>query len=312
MIKQQIVDSALVIEPSDLRHGTSVDLEINEQSGHVSRLRQYRVYLPSGYTEQQRYPLIMVLHGCRQTHLDIQAISGFDAIADRVGAIVVYPFITSYSGVRTSNCWGWWLTRQRQRGRGEVNDLFRIAENVITSYAVDDRRVHICGLSAGAAMSVACLASYSDFWTSGASIAGVPYGESERSVRVNRHVPVRRKLVSTLVRMLSRELVSDAPPLLVVQSNADKMVGPKLGANLRDTWTAVSDCHKEPSQLYSDITHGIGWRLEQYCKQGRTRVAHFLIDELEHGWPGGLPGEYSFPEAPNISELIWSFFDNCT
>ncbi len=308
MIRQNDLEVALDRHHVKAKGGQIVDHEILKQDGHVSRQRQYRVYLPKGYSENQQYPLILVLHGCKQDHLCIQDISGFDAIADREGVIVVYPFVTTYSGMRNSNCWGWWLTRQRQRGRGEVSDLHRIAEEVSELYSVDEKRRHICGLSSGAAMSVVSLASYSDFWTSGASIAGVPYGESSRSVKFIRQLPVVRKTVSTLVRLLKRELVAPAPPLLVIQSKADKTVGPKLGANLRDSWLAASGCEDEPDSLFSESMPEPSWRFEQYSSEGSLQVAHFLLDDSPHGWPGGLPGEFSVPEAPNVSELIWVFF----
>ena len=297
------------MEHAQTTGGKNIDLEIFKETGRVTRHRQYRVYVPADYSEDTSYPLIMVLHGCRQDHLAIQAITGFDAIADRVGAIVVYPFVSTYAGLRTQNCWGWWLSRQRQRGRGEVSDLKRIAEAVEAAYSVDSSRRHICGLSSGGGMTVASLAAYSDFWTSGASVAGVPFGESMRAVPVNPHMPARFKTVNTLVRMLSRELIADAPPLLIVQSNSDRMVEPKLGANLRDSWVKVSDCEQKVTCVQANVSRDVEWSMEQYCKQASVHVAHFLIDKLEHGWPGGLPGKFSFPDAPNVSELIWTFFD---
>lgn len=309
MLTQSLVSASLEMEHVLAPCGRTFEHEIGKETGRVLRHRKYTVYLPKGYTPKRSYPLLMVLHGCSQDHLEIQAITGFDAIADRVGAIVVYPFITSYSGLRTENCWGWWLRHERQRGQGEVADLREIAEDVCAGYSVDVGRRHICGLSSGAAMSVACLAAYSDYWASGASVAGVPYGESANSVQVSRHMPVRCKSVSTLVRLLSRELIAPAPSLLVVQSKADKMVGPRLGSNLRDSWVTVSGCEQNPTQVFEDESRGFAWMFEQYPSRGALQVGHFLLEDLEHGWPGGLPGGFCFPDAPNISELIWTFFE---
>ena len=310
VMNSQSVAGSLSTPHAAVARGLSIDHEIHKEAGRVSRYRQYRVYLPAGYDPEKSYPLLMVLHGCRQDHEAIQSISGFDAIADREGIIVVYPFVTTYAGLRTQNCWGWWLRRQRQRGRGEVTDLRRIAEDVSETYSVDTIRRHICGLSSGGAMSVACMAAYADFWSSGASVAGVPYGESTNSVKSSPHVVVRRKTLSTLVRLLSRELVADPPALLVIQSAHDRMVGPKLGENLRDSWIKVSTCAAEPSSVYADETHSVQWMFEQYDDGAQLQVAHFLMNDLDHGWPGGLPGKFSHPDAPNISELIWNFFSH--
>lgn len=308
MITHSELTTALQRQSSAKASGKTLDLELVKQSGHVSRFRKYRVYLPKGYSAERSYPMLMVLHGCKQDHASIQAIAGFDAIADREQVIVVYPFVTTYSGLRNQNCWGWWLSRQIHRGRGEVSDLHRIAENVSNTYSVATNQRYVCGLSSGAAMSVVSLAAYSDFWTAGASVAGVPYGESSRSVRFVRHIPVRRKTVNALVRLLKRALVAPPPPLLVVQSEADNIVGPKLGANLRDSWLGASKCSAEANEIFEDSANDPTWQLTQYKDNDRLQVAHFLMSDQPHGWPGGLPGEYSLPDAPNVSELIWAFF----
>lgn len=310
MISQDTAHDILARAASSKALGRSVDHEIVRQPGRVFRNRLYRVYLPDGYNAQRVYPLVVVLHGCQQKHLCIQAITGFDAIADREGFIVLYPFVTSYSGIRTRNCWGWWLSRERQRGLGEVSDLRQIAQQVMKDYPVDPQRLHICGLSSGAGMSVAALVAYSDFWRSGASVAGVPFGETSRSVCINRLMLVRRKSVRTLVRILKRILTDKPPPLLVVQSRADKIVGPALGSNLRDSWLRVSGNRQQPDSHVKGEAQSVGWEMSQYVDAAdRLRTAFLLIDKVSHGWPGGVPGKFSVPEAPNVSELIWAFFD---
>lgn len=309
MFSKPKIEALLQCESSSKVQGVSEDHEIKKAAGRVFRNRQYRVYTPVGYDKTHAYPLVMVLHGCRQNHRSIQDICGFDAIADREQFIVVYPFVTSYSGLRTENCWGWWLSRQRQRGRGEVADLVQIACDVSNRYSVDRARWHICGLSAGAAMSIASLAAYGDVWRSGASVAGVPYGESMRSVAFSKHLPVRRKSVNTLVRMLKRQLITEPAPLMIIQSSADQIVGPKLGQNLRDVWILAAKCRALPALSFTDKTGAVMWQFDQYQdRSGQCRVAYLLMDKVEHGWSGGLPGNFSIPDAPNVSRLIIEYF----
>lgn len=311
MISENTATDILSRTASAKASGKSVDHEIVRRPGKVFRNRLYRVYLPANYDELREYPLVVVLHGCQQNHHSIQAICGFDAIADREGFIVVYPFVTSYSGMRNRNCWGWWLPRERQRGRGEVSDLHQIAEQVMHDYPIDKQRVHICGLSSGAGMSVAALVGYNKLWRSGASVAGVPFGESSRSVRISRLLLVRRKSVKTLVRILKRTLKGKPPPLLIVQSRADKIVGPALGANLRDSWLKVSGDWQQPDSLAEGDVHSVHWELTQYLDDtNRSHVTCLFMDKGSHGWPGGVPGKFSVPEAPNVSELIWTFFNS--
>lgn len=303
-------ESLLGSPSSSLSAGRSIDLALPKKVLQVRRRRSYRVYLPSGYDGKQKLPLLVVLHGCKQTHLDMQATTGFDAIADRENFIVVYPYITSHAPLRSRNCWGWWLPRQRMRDRGEVGDIQHIVDSVVSSFAVDSKRLHICGLSAGAAMSVVALATYSDIWRSGASVAGVPYGESARAVKFARSIPVRYKALSTLHRLLGAVLVSDAPDLLVIQSTGDKLVDVALSQNLVETWKHACALPTQSEKPAIGLSNEVPWRLAQYTNEnGHVRLGYLTVDGIEHGWIGGQPGPYSLTEGPNISELIWAFFN---
>lgn len=268
------------------------------------------MHLPPGYNSSVPAPLIMVLHGCHQTHLDIQQISQFDAIADREGAIVVYPWVTGYVGMRTINCWGWWMRGHRKRGQGEVEDLARIARAVASQFPIDQERRFICGLSSGACMSVVSLIAASDTWTAGASVAGVPYGEDARAVRISRFLAPRFRPPMQLLRSL--QLVhghTPPPPLLIIQSTTDEVVSLENAEHLRDQWLSASTLLSQADCHLNGLTQGRAWSLQgHHDKNRRLQALCFKIDNLIHGWFGGQSGQYSTPDAPNLSELIWWFF----
>jgi len=53
--------------------------------------RTFMVRLPKGYDAKQHYPVVMLLHGMNQDAEDMERLTGFDALADKEGVIVVYP-----------------------------------------------------------------------------------------------------------------------------------------------------------------------------------------------------------------------------
>ncbi len=86
-----------------------------------SRDREYLVHLPPGQDPAGRpRPLVVVLHGCHQDHEAIRHDTGFNEVADREGFLVVSPFITTYDGWRSKNCWGFWKDEHIHEGAGEV------------------------------------------------------------------------------------------------------------------------------------------------------------------------------------------------
>ena len=171
-----------------------------------SRRRDYLVYTPSDYAEGEPLPVVVVLHGCRQNQFDIRAESGFDAIAERERFIVVYPFVTGYWSLRNKNCWAWWTSHHTRAESGEVEDVGRIVKQVQDEFSVDPQRIHITGLSSGAGMTVAALVTYGSLFASGASVAGVAYGESAKAVKTFSFLSVHYRSLSFIVNRMRDEL----------------------------------------------------------------------------------------------------------
>src|SRR5262245_56104961 len=119
-----------------------------------SRDRDYKVFVPSSYDGQKPVPMVMVLHGCNQTEQNMIEETRFRELAERDGFIVVYPFITSFDGPRSPNCWGFFLEQHIHEGAGEPEDLHQIAREVEAAYKIDPSRRYVAGLSSGAGMAV--------------------------------------------------------------------------------------------------------------------------------------------------------------
>jgi poly(hydroxyalkanoate) depolymerase family esterase len=284
-------------------------------SSWFSGRRDYLVYTPADYNDSEPLPLVVVLHGCRQTQHDIRAISGFDALADRERFIVVYPFVTAYWSPRNRNCWAWWMRPHIRTGSGEVEDVGRIVQQVQNEFRINARRIHITGLSSGAGMTVAALVTHGRLFASGASVAGVTYGESARAVRISPFLPIHYRPLAESVERMRHELAAAGrgrlAPLLVIQSEGDETVELQSGLNLRDSWLAVKGI--DASAAVATVrgqTRGIRWHYQRYGRPGSDKSVDLLVTEkLPHSWIGGLPGEYSDPRGPNISEVIWLYFN---
>ena len=277
-----------------------------------SRARQYLVHVPHGNIGQHPRPLVMVLHGCRQNHLDIEAITGFNALADQHGFMVVYPFVTSYRGLRNTNCWGWWFKQEIHAGAGEVEDLWQIVEEVKQNYSVDSQRIHVTGLSSGAGMAVALMVAHSGKIASGAAVAGVPYSEGAEAVNHIFNFFPRNKPIAEIVSAMKAEMreVTRSIPIHIVHSKDDQTVGVQSAKNLRDSWGECFGIDVLHSKHVSNGSVGsIDWELNKYSDdEGHSVIETLFLTGPGHGWYGGNPGAYSFPQAPDVSKGIWAFF----
>jgi poly(3-hydroxybutyrate) depolymerase len=71
----------------------------------ISPVRGYQLYFPTGYQQDERLPLVVMLHGCKQDAESFAAGTRFNALADRERYLVLYP-----EQVRLANpyrCWNW-------------------------------------------------------------------------------------------------------------------------------------------------------------------------------------------------------------
>ena len=277
-----------------------------------SRTRLYLVHVPRRTFVRRQRPLVVVLHGCHQDNRDIEQISGFNQLADRHGFLVAYPFVTSYRGLRNKNCWGWWFDREIHAGSGEVEDLWQIVEEIKNRYAVDQRRIHVTGLSSGAGMAVAMMVAHADKIASGAAVAGVPYAEKAEAVRHAFNRVPRNRPISKIVSAMRSELgaAPRAVPIQIVHSENDDKVDIQSARVLRDSW---GHCFDIDTRHAYKVTNGhagsANWEHSRYRSGGGKSVIETLfLEGPGHGWYGGNPGNHSFPDAPDIKRSMWKFF----
>jgi len=277
-----------------------------------SRARRYEVHLPRHYSDGKPLPLVMVLHGCGQRSADIRAVSNFDAIADREKFIVVYPYVTGYSGMRLNDCWGWWLRQETSPGAGEVEDLWQIAEEVQARYNVDPRRVHVTGLSSGGGMAVAAMVVHSGRFASGATIAGMPYSETLNAMSYGPGTKPRFKPVEEVADSMNAVMgeAKRPVPIFVIHSHNDAIVDIQAAANIRDSWSHCFDIELTAGASHrTATTNGLAWTHSRYPGNTRqSQIETLLVNGGGHGWFGGNKGSYSYPNGPDASRLIWNFF----
>lgn len=200
------------------------------------------------------------------------------------------------------------MANEIRPGGGEVEDLWEIVEEVKDEFAVDPRRIYITGLSSGGGMAVAAMVVHSARIASGAVVAGVPYSESCLAVAVGR----RHKPVEEVVAAM-RGAMGDGRrpvPIFIAHSHDDEVVGIRAAENIRDSWATCFEIDTSTgTRVRSGSVRGTPWMHTKYCGESRrTLIETLFVEKMGHGWYGGNPGEFSYPDAPNLSKEIWQFF----
>jgi poly(hydroxyalkanoate) depolymerase family esterase len=248
--------------------------------------RAYKTYLPARYRGQS-LPLIVMLHGCKQTPDDFAAGTRMNQLADQLGFIVVYP-----AQARTANfsrCWNWFSPRNQQRDQGEASVIADITRQVIARYNVDARRVYVAGLSAGGAMAAIMGATYPDLYAAVGIHSGLPYASA-------------RDMASALAAMRGHRTAATTPlppvPTIVFHGDRDTTVHHRNGEYGIAGAEPQSETGEAGGRAYTRTVH-----------QGRSRLEHWLLHGAGHAWSGGdAAGSYSDPAGPDATREMLRFF----
>ena len=285
-----------------------------------SRDRQYQVFVPTSYTGQDAVPMVMVLHGCRQTEVNMINETRFKDLAERNNFIVVYPFITSYDGLRDTNCWGFFLDQQIHQGAGEVEDLHQIALEVEAGFKIDPNRRYVTGLSSGAGMSVALAVAQSEYFAAAGSVAGLPFSETSSSVGfVCSNKGVFNSISADVAAMQTEQGRPEEQrpiPIIAIHSRNDCVVNILGSENIRDAWIRRYGINPTAVETTDCATQGVACTQTKYGAPQRSVVETVFYDGKRgdivgtgtHYWAGDNSGQFADPTGPSASELQWAFF----
>ena len=275
--------------------------------------RSYDVYLPARL--RTGAPLVMLLHGCRQTPAEFADATRFTTVADRNGLVLVLPHQESRH--QSQRCWRWYDAAHQHRDAGEPGALAAIVWQVLAEHRrwrVDPHRVYVAGLSAGGAMALTLAATYPDVFAA----AGVHSAPAYRSATHS-----SQALGAMVGRTPVPRPVGDGPamaPVLVVQGTADDVVRAANGDRIADQWLAFRAAAgvgaPDPGRIGRTRTDsgrtpdGRRYtRVRWYTVRGRRVLEYWMVDGLRHAWSGGRAGgSYSDPAGPRAATLMWGFF----
>jgi poly(hydroxyalkanoate) depolymerase family esterase len=244
--------------------------------------RFYKLYIPARYRGQS-LPLVVMLHGCKQTPEDFAAGTRMNDLAEERGFLVAYPAQAWRANVE--RCWNWFRERHQARDAGEPALIAGITLQVIARYNIDRRRVYIAGLSAGGSMAAVMAATYPELYAGLGIHSGLPYASA-------------RGAASALAAMRYKRLGAAAPApkvrTIVFHGDADTVVHPSNGE-----YAIGAEAAREDGEA--------GGR--SYTRTRLPAFEHWLIHGAGHAWSGGDGmAPYADAKGPDASREMLRFF----
>jgi len=291
------------------------DLIDNRSYSNAAGARAYKLYIPKTYSER-RMPLIVMLHGCTQNPDDFAAGTRMNELADKHAFLVAYP--AQSANANGSNCWNWFNVSDQARDRGEPSLIAGITREVASSYRVDEQRIFVAGLSAGAAMAVILGATYPELFAGVGAHSGLPYGAADDvpsafAAMRGGSGPIFRIRGLRSRTSTPRVAPTRAPPTIVFHGDHDTTVhadnGSEIVAQAITFGRAQTGCLKKSVQRRVSA-NGRECTITIYRdSMMRPCIEQWVLHGAGHAWSGGCSnGSYIDERGPDASAEMVRFF----
>ena len=260
---------------------------IHETFDYEGHARNYRLHVPSSYSNDTSWPLVLSLHGRGSDPDRTAELSKMDDVSEREGFLVAYPSAVDRSWTNESH--------------SNIGYLDALLDKVSSEFSVDASRVYATGASQGA------------IWT---YVLGVT--RPERIAAIAPHSGTRLTLSDGSIYPAPVPRVPDRPvPLFHLHGTADFSIPYEGGGSpsffsvedVLSTWAANNQCDMTPRTLDRPDNNPndslsvsiVGFdNCATYVGESGTErnaeVTHYRINGGGHNF------------AENSAEEIWQFF----
>jgi poly(hydroxyalkanoate) depolymerase family esterase len=258
-----------------------------------------------------RPPMVVMLHGCRQSASAFAAGTRMNEAAEESGVFVLYPEQTC--GANALRCWNWYGLQHPDDETGDAALIVAMTRQAMLDHDVDPSRVYVAGMSAGGAMAALLGRDYPDLFAALGVHSGIPAGfapDLHSALRVMSRGPPASGTCAPRSNhgRRARSIVS-----IVFHGDGDTTVHPSNGDAIYAGESGASQVSTRGSSLHATTVplagqHGFTRSLE-FGKGGVTARELWVVHGGGHAWSGGSPSEsYTDSRGPDASREMLRFF----
>jgi poly(hydroxyalkanoate) depolymerase family esterase len=293
---EDLLKPAVVRAPPSIPDGARFE---ERAFANAAGSRQYKLYVPSRHSGEA-LPLVVMLHGCRQSPDDFAAGTRMNDVAEEHLFFVAYPAQAQSANI--SKCWNWFKANDQQRDRGEPSIIAGITREIMGDFPVEPGRVYIAGLSAGGAAAAIMGSTYPDLYAAIGVHSGLACGAAS-------DVPsaFAAMRAGAAARSPHHDTARSIIPTIVFHGDRDTTV------NLVNGDQVITQA-KAAAYFRADVIEGEAGGLH-YTRtvhvgpSGKPILEQWVLHGGGHAWSGGSPvGSFTDPRGPDASREIMRFF----
>jgi polyhydroxybutyrate depolymerase len=254
--------------------GSSSDLTRTVTVNGVQR--EYILHIPPGLDLSLAVPVVVVFHDYGTAPAEMPAETGFNAVADKNGFLVVYPKGTGSS--ENQRAWNTGICCGEALAENVDDPAFvQVLLKDLGSVArLDSKRIYAVGSSNGGVLTYQLACKMSDTFAAVAPVAA---------------------------QLLQQDTCQPQQPVAVlhVHGSSDETIGISQAQRSIQTWAQLDGCTSPPQQDQpaAKLEHTV----YASCRAG-TAVELYTVSKGGHNWPSDL----YLPASQSWSGVIWAFF----
>lgn len=265
--------------------------------------RSFIIYLPLGYNNAGKMPLLFVIHGGSGTPEGMIRLADFRPIANKEKVVLVYP------AGHQKNWNDGRPTTPNQMGINDVGFFNRMCDYMIANHSVDANSIYATGISNGGFMASRLGCELSNRIAAIAVVAATMEANSvSPNCNPNRPVP------AIYIHGTADPLVPFAGGVMTAGGTAGGTILSHFQAI--DRWAALNRCNNSPAVYDLPDIAVDGTTVKQRVYSGGTNaseVVSYVVMNGGHTWPQGF--QYLSEsiiglttQDMNANDVIWAFF----
>ena len=287
-----------------------------------ARRMTYWLYLPAssaGAVLNAPRPLVVMLHGCKQTACDFAAATRMNKLAERKDFAVLYP--QQSAAADAHRCWHWYK-RTTQQGRGDVRLIGQMIVHAQQKHGLDASRTYVAGLSAGAALATLVALHHPELIAAVGLHSAPVFGSSDSAISAYRTMQLgsnstQAENAAVFASSFPLLLQTYGMPAILIHGERDTVVRRINVEQMFQQFVVINSAcitNTEPQRhSFAARTAGRspcnGYQTVTYYAGRKPQLLSCEIAVLGHAWSGGDPhATFSTREGPDATLMMWNFF----
>jgi poly(hydroxyalkanoate) depolymerase family esterase len=276
--------------------------------------------VPRGHSRWRRRPLLVLLHGCRQTPEEIASGTRISALADERDWLVLLP--RQAKGANAWGCWNWFDERTAA-GKGEAAIVAAQVRAVRRRYGAHPRRVFVAGMSSGACLAAVLGLRFPRLFAAVGLHSGVACGAASSPATALQTLATGADTDIVAIALEARQKTSPRAlplPVCIIHGERDHFVATRNADDLLRQFLAFNGyaptalgagagLPPADSSATTTLPGGGTMTTDDYRLAGRLVAQLVRVSELGHAWSGG-DGTFAYndPRPPDATALLGAFF----